>query len=202
MRNIPINQELHKFLDDYISWFNKKDFKLPTEENHKDGLGMDYYCSKEYLDTVIEQGKDHRGPPEFGITCSLQRNTNVPEDARLKSLEFCSSLSSYLGAKYTAVHVYYPPNGFMSWHCNWDCPGYNILLSHSDGGGFFRYLEDGEIKNTQDPAGWSVKVGYYGSKDETPYWHCAGSTSPRQTIGFVVPDKNMWEMMIEDISTE
>ena len=55
------------------------------------------------------------------------------------------------------------------------------------------------IETMNDPAGWNAKVGYYGGKDD-PYWHCAGSTSPRQTIGFVIPDKDMWEMMIEDIS--
>ena len=77
---------------------------------------------------------------------------------------------------------------------------HNILLSHSDGGGFFKYLtEDGSIETMNDPAGWNAKVGYYGAK-MIHNQHCAGSTSPRQTIGFVIPDKDMWEMMIEDIS--
>lgn len=199
MKTILINKELSKILDEYIAWFNKKDFELPLDERRFGDNDMNYYCSEEYLNEVMSKGKDHKGPPEYAKVCDFHLTTDVPLEAKRKSLDFCKSLAAYLGAKFTAVHVYYPEEGFMSWHCNWDCPGYNILLSHSDGGGFFRYLEDGEIKTIQDSSGWSAKVGYYGGKDEEPYWHCAGSTSPRQTIGFVIPDKTMWEMMVEDI---
>ena len=51
----------------------------------------------------------------------------------------------------------------------------NILLSRSDGNGFFKHLEDGEITTIDDVSGWQVKVGYYGGKTEDPYWHCVGS---------------------------
>lgn len=198
MKVIPINEELSKLLNDYISWFNKQDFDLPMDERRMGDGDMDYFCSSEYLDLVMEN-EDHKGPPEYAKVCDFQLSNGVPKKARLKSLDFCKSLAAFLGAKYTAVHVYYPEGGYMSWHNNWDCPGYNILLSHSDSGGFFKYLKDGSIQTIHDPAGWSAKVGYYGGKDD-PYWHCAGSTSPRQTIGFVIPDKDMWEMMVEDIS--
>ena len=33
------------------------------------------------------------------------------------------------------------------------------------------------------------------------HWHTAGSRGPRQTFGFVIPDKDLWESMVEDIST-
>tara|TARA_B100001939_G_scaffold281922_1_gene250861 strand:+ start:459 stop:1067 length:609 start_codon:yes stop_codon:yes gene_type:complete len=200
MRPISINSDLTRMLDDYINWFNKKDFDLPMDEKRFGDKDMEYYCSKEYLDHVMSESKKHRGPPEYAKVCDFHLTHKTPQQAREKSLEFCKDLAAYLGAKFTAVHVYYPEGGYMSWHNNWDCPGYNILLSHSDGGGFFKYLtEDGSIETMNDPAGWNAKVGYYGGKDD-PYWHCAGSTSPRQTIGFVIPDKDMWEMMIEDIS--
>ena len=53
-----------------------------------------------------------------------------------------------------------------------------------------------------DSPGWSAKVGYFGGKDEGAeniVWHCAGSKLPRQTLGFVIPDRDMWQMMIDDI---
>lgn len=199
MKVISINEELQKLLDDYIIWFNKKNFELNYDERRVGDRDMEYYCSEEYLKEVQSKGKHHKGPPEYAKVCDLQLTANVPQEARAKSLDFCKNLSAYLGAKFTAVHVYYPEGGFMAWHCNWDVPGYNILLSHSDGGGFFKHVQDGEIQTINDPAGWSAKVGYYGGKREEPYWHCAGSNSPRQTIGFVIPDKTMWEMMVEDI---
>ena len=59
---------------------------------------------------------------------------------------------------------------------------------------------DGKVVTIHDPVGWNVKIGYYGGKDETPYWHTAGSRGPRQTFGFVIPDKDLWEDMVEDIS--
>ena len=55
-----------------------------------------------------------------------------------------------------------------------------------------------------DPQGWSSKVGYYGrgrEPDKVNY-HCAGTTEPRITLGFVVPDEDMWLMMIEDIESD
>ena len=115
-------------------------------------------------------------------------------------MKTCADLSAWLCAKFNAVHVYYPAGGFMSWHNNWDCPGYNILMSYSDGCGFFKHLdEDGNVVTIHDPVGWNVKIGYYGGKDETPYWHTAGSRGPRQTFGFVIPDEYLWKQMVADI---
>ena len=34
------------------------------------------------------------------------------------------------------------------------------------------------------------------------FWHCARAYEDRLTLGFVIPDKSFWEMMIEDIRSE
>ena len=102
-------------------------------------------------------------------------------------------------------NVYYPINGFMSWHNNWNAPGYNILLSHTkNGGGFFKYRDPKthEVIEMLDTPGWSCKVGYYGRGREPDkvYYHTAGTHEPRLTLGFVIPNIDMWRCMIEDIS--
>ena len=197
-----INPELLDILDDWMDFFNDHNKEpLPMDERRFGDRDMNYYCSEEYLREVQSKGDDHKGPPEYAKVCDFHLTHKVPKEIRQKSLEVCRDLSAWLCAKFNAVHVYNPAGGFMSWHNNWDCPGYNILMSHSDGVGFFKHVEDGEVVTINDPVGWNVKIGYYGGKDEDPYWHTAGSRGPRQTFGFVIPDKDLWESMVEDIST-
>jgi hypothetical protein len=52
-----------------------------------------------------------------------------------------------------------------------------------------------------DEPGWTVKAGYYGDKheDDKIYWHCARAYEERLTLGYVIPDENMWNMALEDI---
>ena len=200
-----INPELLEILDRYRTWFDKQDDKhlLKCDDRRIQGHTVETACGNEYLESIISDNK-HRGPPEVANVCDFQ-HCDVPEIHRKKSLDLCLELSAYLGAKFNAVHVYYPVGGFMGWHNNWDVPGYNILISYSeDEKGFFRYrdADTGDIVTMNDTKGWSCKVGYYGGKKESQdnhYWHCAGSFAPRQTLGFVIPNKEMWEMMIEDI---
>lgn len=192
-----INPELMDILNGWSEWFDYREYDLPLDERGEQD--MEYYCSDEYLEEVMAKGKKHMGPPEYARVCNLHTTAGVPSELRKKSLELSKQLADWLCAKYNAVHVVYPQNGFMSWHNNWDCPGYNILLSRSDGNGFFKHLEDGEITTIDDVSGWQVKVGYYGGKTEDPYWHCAGSRGRRETIGFVIPDKSFWQEMVNDI---
>ena len=112
-----------------------------------------------------------------------------------------------MGARNEAVHVYYPKNGFMGWHNNWNAHGYNILLSYTkNGGGFFKYRDPitHEVVEMLDTPGWTSKVGYYGRGREPDkvYYHCAGTYEPRLTFGFVIPNIDIWRSMIEDISGE
>ena len=196
-----VNPELIEILDKWMDFYNENcPQPLPMDERRFGDRDMDYYCSEEYLREVQAKGEDHKGPPEFAKVCDFHLTHGVPKEVRRESMKTCADLSAWLCAKFNAVHVYYPAGGFMSWHNNWDCPGYNILMSYSDGCGFFKHLdEDGNVVTIHDPVGWNVKIGYYGGKDETPYWHTAGSRGPRQTFGFVIPDEYLWKQMVADI---
>ena len=47
---------------------------------------MDYFCSSEYLDLVMEN-EDHKVSPEYAKVCDFQLS-NGTKKARLKSLDF------------------------------------------------------------------------------------------------------------------
>lgn len=202
-----INSELLDILNPYMDWFfSQEDINnLSVEENRINGHTIDSCCTEDYLKEVMRP--EHKGIPEVACVSNLELNMQIPKHHREKSKEICDKLVRFLGAKFNAVHVFYPKNGFMGWHNNWDCPGYNILINYNpEGDGWFKYWDASNkcIVTMPDSKGWSAKVGYYGGKNESEenhFWHCAGSHSHRQTFGFVIPDKNMWEMMCEDISS-
>lgn len=201
-----INPELIEILEPYIEWFFQQDYEsLPTHQRGKDKDHNLYSASSyDYLKEVMSN-ENHIGPPEVSRVRDLQLGPEVPKIHKEKSAVINDALVKFLGAKFTAVHVFYLPGDYMGWHNNWDCPGYNILINYNPmGKGWFKYYDydKDEIVTLHDPKGWSAKVGYYGGKDEDPsqhYWHCAGSESPRHTFGMVIPNKDMWKMMVEDI---
>ena len=202
-----ISDELMDMLTPYSEWFFKQDLtplnKL-AKDNPKNTDKMDIGCSIEYLNDIVEKDGRHEGYPEISYSYDLKRG-NLPGEFQEKYQNLSTELCTWLGARNEAVHVYYPINGFMSWHNNWNAPGYNILLSYTkNGGGFFKYRDPKthEVIEMLDTPGWSCKVGYYGRGREPDkvYYHTAGTHEPRLTLGFVIPDLHMWRNMIEDIS--
>ena len=100
--------------------------------------------------------------------------------------------------------MYYPKGGYMGWHNNHNASGYNILFSYTRSGrGFFRYKKD-NVVTMEDSPGWTAKVGYYGNNKEPDklFWHCARAYEDMLTLGFVIPNENFWNMMIDDIQSE
>lgn len=202
MRFIDLNDEILEILDRHSDWF----FSQDLSELHIDQRGqsdIEHAQSYEYLKEMMAKpmGKkegEHAGPPEVVRNSHFGPGSRNPQKYKDESIRFNDELVKFLGARQSAVHVYYPEDGYMGWHNNWDVPGYNILFNYNTGDGWFQHW-DGEIIHTlPDWQGWSAKVGYYGGQDE-PFWHCAGG-GPRITLGFVIPDKGMWEMMVEDIT--
>jgi len=209
MQIVEIGPQLNKILTTHSDWFFSQDdyLELPDSpcEIKEHTHTIQSACGEEYLAEVQAKGRKHRGVPEISRATSFQHDMWVPKNYKEESKRVNKELIDFLGAKFSAVHVFYKPDCFMSWHCNWDCPGYNVLLSYNKtGNGFFRYQDPvtKEIVNMEDTPGWSCKVGYFGGHDEEDkiFWHTAGSYEPRITFGFVVPHKGMWEMMIEDIA--
>ena len=209
MKWINISEELLEMLDPYAEWFFQQDLDWINEKankNEKNTNTIDHACGDDYLKEIVDKDGRHEGYPEISYSFDLNQG-GVPGEFQEKYNELTDELLAFLGAKNQAVHVYYPKNGFMGWHNNWNAHGYNILLSYTKhGGGFFKYRDptSHDVVEMLDPGGWSAKVGYYGRGREPDkvYYHCAGTHEPRLTLGFVIPNIDMWRSMIEEISGE
>jgi len=209
MRWISISDEVLEILTPYTEWFFRQELNWlnqKAKENEKNTNTIEHACSDEYLEEIVKKDGQHIGYPEISYSYDL-KGGNLPGEFQEKYLEMSTELCSWLGARNEAVHVYYPKNGFMGWHNNWNAHGYNILLSYTkNGGGFFNYRDPAthEVVKMLDPGGWCGKVGYFGRGREPDkvYYHCAGTYEPRLTLGFVIPNIDMWRCMIEDISGE
>lgn len=213
MKSINIeNKYLLGILNGFIDEF------MQIERGEKLMLGSkkhtaEYACSTEYLEVM--QNKKVDGFPETTWGTDLHLNLADLISRRRVTQEFGRvvedmdrELLSWTGSRFNAVKMYYPKTGYMGWHHNANCPGYNILLSWSkDGTGYFRYQDPitKEIVTMNDTPGWTCKVGYYGAWHETDriYWHCANAEhEERLTLGYVIPHEGMWEDMVDDIQTK
>ena len=119
-----------------------------------------------------------------------------------------------LSIRFCALKMWYPKDGYIAWHNNWNVPGYNILFTYTEtGNGYWRHINpagskgkinkpfDKHLVHIPDVPGWHMKTGYYGKKEEEDkiMWHSAYGGEPRMTLGYVVKDENLWKMMVEDI---
>ena len=201
-----LNEELLDILNGYSDWFFNLDHLRIKLDGKPDPDG--YYVGEKYLElmkTYDKNSKEGEGFPmkTYGNNCELLHV--MPNEYVDTFQDYRHELVEYLGARNSAVAMWYPKNGYMSWHNNANVSGYNILISYNKtGDGWFRYQEPTtkEIVTLQDRPGWAVKVGYFGSFDEPDkiFWHCAKTfNEDRLTFGFVLPHLEMWEMMIEDI---
>tara|TARA_B100000085_G_scaffold97015_1_gene88060 strand:- start:376 stop:1023 length:648 start_codon:yes stop_codon:yes gene_type:complete len=209
MKWINMSDEILDMLNPYTDWFFKQDLEWLNElakQNEKNTNTIEHSCSDIYLKEIVDKDGRHEGFPEVSYSYDLQRG-GLPGEFKEKHDALQEELLMFLGARNQAVHVYYPKEGFMGWHNNWNAHGYNILLSYTkNGGGFFKYRDPAthDVVEMLDTPGWSAKVGYYGRGREPDkvYYHCAGTYEPRLTLGFVVPNLDIWRSMIEDISGE
>lgn len=203
------NKEVLDILNEYSDWFFSQDLspldEITQNKGRHQGYDLEYGCGPEEMNTIVTKDSEHIGYPEKTISVDLLSEEKAPKQQKEKCRELSNTLCAYLGARNQAVNVYYPENGFMSWHNNWNAAGYNILLSYSkEGNGFFRYLNPitKEVITMMDKPGWTCKVGYFGRGREPDkvIYHCAGSYEKRLTLGFIIPHLDMWRNMIEDIS--
>ena len=201
MQTIEIkNIELKNLLNDYSEWFENLDKTSIKVRGEKDI--DEYYTSEEYLSSIDK--KIHEGFPEKTHGIDLVFCDSIDDNIRKRIRQVDMDFNSVLGSERCAVKMYYPEGGYMGWHNNHNASGYNILFSYTkNGNGFFRYKTD-KLVTMNDSPGWTAKVGYYGNNDEPDklFWHCARAYEDRLTLGFVIPNKNFWEMMIEDIKSE
>jgi hypothetical protein len=196
-----LSQEVLDIVEPFATWFFEQDQDLINIHGKADK--DEYYTDNEYLDYI--EAKGHEGFPEEKYGIDLTDIKSTPLEYRDKIIDVTKQLNNFFGSQFNAVKMYYPKDGFMSWHNNHNVPGYNILMSYTkNGDGWFRYKDPitEEIITLYDKPGWTAKVGYYGHNEEPDklYWHCARAYEPRLTLGFVIPNEEMWEMMCEDLT--
>ena len=125
-------------------------------------------------------------------------------------------IGTYIGFRFCALKMFYPADGYIAWHTNWNVAGFNCLFTWSDGSGYWRNLDPTHEKpgslqadvdkhgvHIQDENGWHCKLGYYGRKEEHDkiMWHAAYG-GPRITLGFVVSDPAIWEDIVDELTSE
>jgi hypothetical protein len=209
MKFTSISSELNDILMPYTEWFfQQTDLNtFPYDTKRLRNHTVESACSETYLQEIVAKDGQHEGYPECAFCYDLSQALDAPAAHKIKQRELNETLIRFLGARNVAVHSFYPTNGFMGWHTNWNAHGYNILLTYNkDGQGFFRYRDPltHEVVTLQDPIGWSCKVGYFGRRSEIDkvIYHSCGAYSPRLTLGYVVPHEDIWRSMVEDISGE
>lgn len=212
-----ISKDLTDILDPFTEWFfaqNDQDLVLGPEDgqiSRAGGLNYLTATDEQYMNHILSKGENHVGFPEVAKCTDMSQAHGqpwFPKKYGERQQETNTKIMHYLGARNNAVFTYYPEEGFMGWHTNWNAAGYNILITYNseEDGGFFRYRDPltGEVVTMIDPVGWSCKVGYFGNRQERDkiVYHCCANTSKRLTLGYVVPHLDIWRSMIEDISGE
>jgi len=198
-----LNKEVLDIVEPFAKWFFDQDRSLIRVKGEPDD--DEYHTTDEYLASIDVE--NHEGYPEVSHGVDLTDIKSTPLEFRDEISNVSKKLNTFFGSKFNAVRMYYPAGGFMGWHNNHNVPGYNILLSYTkNGDGWFRYKDPAtnEIITLYDTPGWTAKVGYYGHNEEPDklYWHCARAHEERLTLGFVIPNEGMWEMMCEDLYSQ
>jgi hypothetical protein len=226
MRTIPINsQELIDLLNQYVDIANHEAFEDNVHvwcENQNDVGHKEKWTSDGYLKHLINvEGESHEGFPDHMVARSFK--PNQPEEM-MKSFNrdadpvvrkelvdaiyrINEEMMLFLGTRNNALCAYYPPDGYISWHTNWNAPGYNLIFTWSETGeGWFKYLDPKtkKIVHCQDQPGWQLKAGYFGhirEKDKIVY-HAASTDCRRITVSFIFSADDMALDLQEDVISE
>ncbi len=232
---LTLPSDLLTYLDEYKEWIlaNPPSKNLPNWQCKgkflKEGR-PEYAASWECLKSTPAESHDGFPPDSYGydlnessMTQQLQNNNKLTNEEKAwvkkyieKSHWVDDMIGTWAGFKFCALKMYYPPEGYIAWHTNWNVPGYNCLFTWSDGSGYWRNLDPTHEKpgslradvdkhgvHIQDKDGWHCKLGYYGEKQEHDkiMWHAAYG-GPRITLGFVVKDPVVWEDIVDELTSE
>ena len=186
----------------------------------------EYATSIECLKSMDHESHDGFPPDSHGY--DFNQMATWIKDGHVKDLDLGqkilekshwldNELGGILGTRFCALKMWYPKDGYIAWHNNWNVPGYNILFTYTpNGNGFWRNINpsgstgaintpiEDNLVHIPDVPGWHMKTGYYGKKTEPEkiMWHSAYSGEPRLTLGYVIFEEKLWKMMIEEIVGE
>lgn len=85
--------------------------------------------------------------------------------------------------------IIYEGGSGMGWHTNSLRPGKRVYFTHTEGGGTFRYAQNGRESSIGEPQGWHRKV-FDIPAEGPPLWHAINATSRRISIGFRIRERN------------
>ena len=235
MRQIlTLPADLLTSLNEYKDWIlaNRPDKNLPNWQCKgkfiKEGR-PEYAASLECLKSTPAESHNGFPPDSFGYDLNMmsmqqQLDNNdslTPEEKewvktyKEKSDWVDEEIGHAIGFKFCALKMFYPEDGYIAWHTNWNVPGFNCLFTWSDGSGYWRHIDssnepegslradpDKHLVHIQDVDGWHCKLGYYGEKQEHNkiMWHAAYG-GPRITLGFVVKDPAIWEDIVDELTS-
>jgi len=163
--------------------------------------------SEEYLfEALKDEIQDWQWPvSSYGLNTGMtSENTSIFYNKKIGN--HIKNLSFFGGSSKNALCMFYPSKGYIGWHHNGNCPGYNVLFTYNTSDqGYFKYYNKStnQFVTLQDAIGWNVRVGYYPDQETHPdkvFWHCAYSDSPRITIAFIFYEHSMWNSLIDDIT--
>lgn len=229
MQVIPnLNEKLIGYLDEFKDWIFSEHVQsaLTSKIEWPKNIYMtegrpEYSTSRELLMSIDADSHSGFPPDLYGIDLNydtmkrmtVKADPEFYEEIRRVNNEVDDKLRNFLGARYAALKAFYPCNGYIAWHTNWNAPGYNIIFTYSKGGdGYWRHIDPiGSNTHKPDPEklvhipdqpGWHCKIGYYGTKAETDklVWHSAYTNEPRITMGYVIYDEAIWRNMVEEIA--
>lgn len=223
-----LSEDFLQILEGYREWvfsdriqdaiLNKIEWQLaPMKQNGESKKAS----SLDFLNSIDHN--QHIGFPtdQYGINLNynflreqrLRVDPQFFEEIRTVNNDLDDQLQMLLGARFCALKMFYPKDGYIAWHTNWNVPGYNIIFTYSKtGDGHWRHIDPtGANSTTPNPAklvhiddvpGWHCKFGYFGKKEETDriVWHSAYTNEPRITISYVIFEKNVWDNMVDELS--
>ena len=191
-----INKEALSELDSIVDcFFNELDYDNPEYRVCSKDYGVNmcpsYFTSEEHLRYKKDMGLGHSGFPEEHMACPMTNIIAKNKDPKWKAFEErCRiTFSQFLGAHSAALLNYYPPNGSVGWHTNWNAPAHQILFTWSrTGDGFFNYYDNkaDKVVTIKDVPGWQCHHYHFGGKDDPDNhcWHSAFTNCDRFTMAY------------------
>ena len=212
-----IKTDFEILLDTYKDFIYQAAMKNPNARGSADKDPEDKWIGLEYLKEYLSTDKGAGGPKYCHLYMPKHNEKQDPEILE-KAMEIDNTCKLKLGNSPAGriyadfwgngAAQYYPPDGYMSWHDNFNAPGWNILFTWSEkGDGFFRWydIKTGKIETMFDRPGWSAKIGYYGGVDdkindpENIVPHCCKNYDNRFTFGWMTMKKEIQDQMLENV---
>ncbi len=160
------------------------------------------YVSPEALEEILKTGKDINGiRTEREISNVIVFNDKryqegvFGEEVAAARKQVDQIISKQIGEVFEGERLdihssgffLYPPQGYMSWHTNWQNPGWRLYVSYVEtpGKSFFRYKDpdSGKIITSADQG---LNVRLFKVSPERLLWHCIYSETYRYSLGYKI----------------